>query len=136
MCRSPHCHRRHVILQLRNSGFPVGARKDVADRIKDRAEYYATLMRYRYIISPPGNGLDNYRSWEALFLGRAVVLEATAVDPLFEDLPSLVVRHWENVTQEALDAKWTDLRRRKFNWQKLWMPFWHVAILRDMAGAK
>eukprot|EP00668_Euglena_longa_P016309 GGOE01020548.1.p1 GENE.GGOE01020548.1~~GGOE01020548.1.p1 ORF type:complete len:455 (+),score=99.34 GGOE01020548.1:27-1391(+) len=132
---SPHCHRRAVVLHLKKNGFPVPSRQDIADRIKDRAAYYATLMDHRFIITPPGNGYDSFRAWETLFLGRAAVLETTSIDPLFEQLPVVSVDFWQNLTVALLEAKWRAFSTYKFAWEKLWMPYWWVKLYTDMHQA-
>eukprot|EP00667_Euglena_gracilis_P008831 EG_transcript_8964 len=129
---SPHCHRRAVVLHLKKNGFPVPSRQDVADRIKDRAAYYATLMDHRFVVSPPGNGYDSFRAWETLLLGRAAVLETTSIDHLFDRLPVVIVDHWQNLTVARLEGRWREFLRLKFEWQKLWMPYWWVTLYTDM----
>jgi hypothetical protein len=43
-------------------------------------EYLQEMARHRSVISPPGNGLDCHRTWEALYLG---------VIPLVRDCPAM-----------------------------------------------
>eukprot|EP00906_Rhabdomonas_costata_P027885 RCo039596 len=59
------------------------------------AEFYSQLARSRFVLSPPGNGLDTYRTWEALALGRCPVVLAGQLhqeDTLFGGLPVVSVR--------------------------------------------
>lgn len=53
------------------------------------------LLDHRFVISPPGNGLDCHRTWEAIYLGCVpVVLKTTLPSELTENLPILAVDDW------------------------------------------
>lgn len=62
---------------------------------------------YAFEVSPRGNGLDCFRTWEALLLGTIPIVRRSTLDPLFddEDLPVARVDSWEEITPEAL-ARW------------------------------
>lgn len=53
-------------------------------------------------ISPVGNGFDCYRTWESLLLGCIVIVKTSFLDPLFEGLPVVVVKDWDEITEEKL----------------------------------
>jgi hypothetical protein len=58
-------------------------------------------------VSPRGNGLDCFRTWEALALGTIPIVKTSTLDPLYRDeqLPVVIVRDWDEITQDAL-ARW------------------------------
>jgi hypothetical protein len=65
---------------------------------------WAHQTKYRFVVSPHGGGLDCHRTWEALALGCYPIVKTSAIDPLFEGLPVLIVKDWSEVTQERLTA--------------------------------
>ena len=65
--------------------------------------------RYRFHLSPPGNGMDCHRTWEAIYLGVVPILLTSPLDRLFASLPVMIVQRWEDVTMEALRGKWEEL---------------------------
>ena len=48
-------------------------------------------------------------------LGCIVVVKSSTLDPLYEGLPVVIVKHWSDVTQELLDqslAKFSSLQEK------------------------
>jgi len=80
-------------------------------------EYRQLIRRTKFVISPPGNGNDCHRTWEALYLGAVpVVLRDFLATSLTADLPILAVDSYEdfcNLTDEELDERWSELERRE-----------------------
>lgn len=69
-----------------------------------RINCWNNMLKYKYVISPHGNGLDCHRTWEALVLGCIPIMKSSPLDPLFEGLPVLIVKEWSDITQELLDT--------------------------------
>ena len=62
------------------------------------------LVCHRFVLCPPGNGVDTHRMWEALLAGAVpVVLRSRAMEP-FAHLPILFVEDFRRVTKELLEA--------------------------------
>lgn len=70
-----------------------------------RSSLWKTKGRYAFSISPHGNGLDCHRTWEDLVLGCIVIVKTSVLDPLYEELPVVIVKDWSEITEENLD-KW------------------------------
>jgi hypothetical protein len=58
------------------------------------------------VACPRGNGLDTHRVWEALYLGAVPVLERSPLDPLYSDLPVLLVDSLKGLTRSQLEEAW------------------------------
>ena len=69
-----------------------------------RIRCWENMVKYKYVISPHGNGLDCHRTWEALALGCIPVVKTSPLDPLFRGLPVMIVHDWKDITQELLDT--------------------------------
>lgn len=66
-------------------------------------EFIHKLMTHRFVICPPGNGVDTHRMWESLAAGAIpVVKRSQAMEP-FRELPILFVDRYEEVTFELLE---------------------------------
>jgi hypothetical protein len=60
-------------------------------------DYVRRLRASRFVISPPGNGSDCHRTWEALYLGAIpVVLTSALSGSLASELPIWVVDKWSD----------------------------------------
>jgi hypothetical protein len=79
--------------------------------------------RYPFVLSARGNGIDCHRTWELLYLGCIVITRSSSLDPLFEGLPAVIVKDWEEVGDKANLVAW--LRQhapstdRHYLWEKL-----------------
>jgi len=66
-------------------------------------EFLRNLLSHRFVICPPGNGVDTHRMWESLAAGAIpVVLRSEAMEP-FKELPILLVDRYEEVTLGLLE---------------------------------
>ena len=67
------------------------------------AEFLEAIVRHRFVLCPPGNGVDTHRMWETLLAGATpVVLQSQAMRP-FSELPILFVEDFREVTKEFLE---------------------------------
>ena len=61
-------------------------------------------LDYTFVASPYGAGIDCHRTWESLVLGCIPIIKKNSgIDPLFNDLPVLLVNKWSDVNQKLLD---------------------------------
>lgn len=76
-------------------------------------KYMSDLSKYRYILCPPGNGIDTHRFWEALIAGSTPVALKSLNYNSFGNLNAIFLNNFENISLEKLNnikkAKTTDL---------------------------
>ena len=65
-------------------------------------EFNRQIIGSRFVASPGGNGLDTYRTWQALYLGRVPIVDTAMRPDIFADLPVLVVDDWTKVVPHVL----------------------------------
>ncbi|HEY6631215.1 MAG TPA: hypothetical protein VIZ90_07170 [Rhizobiaceae bacterium] len=70
-------------------------------RLPQRA-IWRRYASHPFVLSAPGNGLDCHRTWEALYLGSMVIARRSALDPLYDGLPVLLVDDWGDIRDRAL----------------------------------
>jgi hypothetical protein len=61
--------------------------------------YLQHLGDAKFILSPPGNGRDCHRTWEALLMGAAPIVLSSEIDSLFDQLPVIIINNWSQLTQ-------------------------------------
>jgi len=71
------------------------------ERVNSRT-YRKRLVRYAFVASPPGNGVDCHRTWEALYLRVIPVVRRSAFYEFFPNLPVLALDDWSEI------AKWDE----------------------------
>jgi len=89
-----------------------------------RKDTWIAQSEYAFVISPPGNGLDCHRTWEALCLGCIPIVKTSDLNSLYEDLPVFVVSSWSDITGQALENIIETFRNRQFKYEKLNLSYW------------
>ena len=109
-------------------------------------KYYEMVARSSFTWSPPGNGWDCYRTWEALYLGSIPLMlkphkyrfrssttteENSPAVKLYHDLPVLMVDSWADVTEELLRRTLKEFKTRQFNFKKYTWAYWNEQIAKS-----
>lgn len=89
-----------------------------------RLESWNRQIEYAFVVSPPGEGLDCHRTWEALCLGCIPIMISTPLDDMFEGLPVLIVKSWSDVTKELLDRTIAEYSAKEWCLDKLQLKYW------------
>jgi hypothetical protein len=116
--------RDFVYYYFRNKSFCTAAGR------KPLRDYLFDVAHSKFVLSPIGHGLDCWRTWETLLMHSYPVVRSCPLDPLYEDLPVVIVNDWSEVTQELLESKYEEFSNKTFKWEKLYMPYWLEQIRR------
>ena len=94
---------------------------------KTPKEIHTIYRKSLFVISPPGNGFDCHRTWEALYLGAVPIVLKSKIDTnLIKDLPIWVVDNYSEVHEYSK----TDLKDlyiklwNNANLEKIRTPYW------------
>ncbi|CAF0922304.1 unnamed protein product [Didymodactylos carnosus] len=93
--------------------------------------YYQEIGRSKFVLSPPGVGLDCYRTWETLYLNSIPIVQSTTIDSIFDKLPVLIVRNYSStqLTPEFLEHTYTEMTTKKtYDFQRLYKHYWQKKI--------
>lgn len=109
-------HQRKTLLYV---NFQVGTNKEVRSKalawalnlpnvkqtqIGSVETYLEELGNAKFVLSPPGNGLDCHRTWEALLMGAVPIVLTSHLDSLFLNQTVLIVEDWNQITLEYLQS--------------------------------
>ena len=89
-----------------------------------RADSWKKMSETAFVVSPHGNGLDCYRTWEALALGCIVIVKKSSIVPLYNNLPVLIVDNWSDINEELLDKTINDYTNKTFNLDSITYKYW------------
>jgi hypothetical protein len=92
--------------------------------VKPIHDYLEDLCEHKFIASPRGNGIDCFRTWEALLMGCIPIVQTSSIDAVYKSLPVVVINKWEEVTPEFLQSEYEKIKYGKYKWEKLYMPYW------------
>jgi len=95
---------------------------------KDFPSYLRDIAHSKFVLSPRGNGIDCHRTWEALLLGAIPIVKTSSLDPLFKDLPVLIITTWEELSEDFLRKKWEEMRTQEYNTDKLYAAYWRMLV--------
>ena len=98
----------------------------------DQETYYKELRKHRFVVSPPGNGLDSHSTWEALLVDCIPIVASSALDPVYEELPVWKVNDWRDVTDDAVKKMEEELLGKTYNWEKVFRSFWKEEIYKGL----
>jgi hypothetical protein len=94
-----------------------------------RDKLWIEMIKYAFILSPFGVGMDCHRTWEALCLGCIPIVCAPNFKQLFKNLPVLVVNRWDEINEELLIRTLKEYSTKTFDMDKLTMKYWANEIL-------
>ena len=67
------------------------------------AEYRDDLEKYKYVLCPPGNGIQTHRLWEAMYFGSIPVVKDSILYKSFKKLNIIFVDNFKNIKIKELD---------------------------------
>lgn len=94
----------------------------------DQWKYYLHMARSKFVLSPPGNGLDCYRTWEALYLGSIPIILQTSINRIFDKLPVFIVNSYDEITPQLLEQVYQNMTRQKYDYNRLYKGYWQHLI--------
>jgi hypothetical protein len=94
--------------------------------------YWRAVSKSVFIISPPGNGIDCHRIWEALYLRTIPIVKYHESFSQFKHLPILFVNNWNEVTIDNLQSSINIFKDIDFNCiQELTINYWSNLITNE-----
>ena len=99
----------------------------------EQKEYFNKLADFAFTVSPVGNGVDCYRTWEALYLKVIPILKKGFLAEYFQkqSIPFFIVDDWNdlcNFNESFLIKKYDELKGG-FEKPEIYMDFWVNLIL-------
>jgi len=87
-------------------------------------KYLEELASHKFCIVPPGNGLDCHRTWECLYLGVIPIVFDCIMNQQFSHLPILIVDNWNEVTEDYLNSKYSQIWCKEYPMDYLNLEYW------------
>ncbi len=92
------------------------------------SKYLKILNTYKFVASPPGNGIDCHRTWEAMYLGVIPIVEESILTNYYKEigLPLLVIKDWgdlNKISELSLQSIYQEISP-KFSNNALFFDYW------------
>jgi hypothetical protein len=110
---------------------------DFVERMNSR-DYRKLLAGYAFVASPPGNGVDCHRTWEALYLRSIPIVRRSPFYGFFPGLPVLAVDDWSEILawkEHSLAERYSSLASQIDTCVYLDFAYWKELILREKSLA-
>lgn len=91
---------------------------------KSWPDYLIDLATSIFVLSPHGNGLDCHRTWEALLMGSFPIVKSSTLDRLYKDLPVVIIKNWDEITEDFLVKKYEELISTPHDIEKAYASYW------------
>jgi hypothetical protein len=123
-----HKNIRHTIFdKLQNNGLITTV--NVRNKWE---EYLSDLRNSIFCVSPPGNGTDAHRTWEALYMGCIPLVSSyKPLNDVYKNLPVIIVDDWSKLTTEYLKQKQQEIFLKNIhplNLEQLNLDYWKNKI--------
>jgi len=100
----------------------------VVELPKEYSAYLNDLSHAKFVLSPSGKGLDCHRTWEALLMGAIPIIKKSTLDPMFENMPVLIVDDWKVINKRFLEKSYEKMQKRSFDIEKIYFAYWWSLI--------
>ncbi len=85
-------------------------------------QFYQEMAASQFILSPWGVEFEAIRTWEAVVLGSIPIVEHSFLDPLYEDLPILLIHDWDEINEQFLEKNYEKLKSKSSD--KAYFDYW------------
>lgn len=70
---------------------------------KPYEDYLKDLEKHTFVLSPPGNGLDCYRTWESIYCGSVPIVGMTHLNHAWNNINLLLCENFHQINQRSLE---------------------------------
>lgn len=111
--------RNNIVKELKNNNICY-----THEHNKPFNQYIENMSRHAFVLSPPGNGIDCHRTWEALYVGSIPIVIKNSIYDNWLNLPILQVSSFNDITENLL----RDFLKNQFKMEQLSINFWKILI--------
>lgn len=102
-------------------------------RFNTSQEYFSNLPKYKFIISPEGNGIDCHRHYHAFMAGCIPIIEYNAnIADKYSGCPILFTTDYSEITSQYLEAKYIEMLDQVYDFSSLFLSSYSSKIQTDI----
>jgi len=111
----------------------------IIDKLKNNAVKYVLYEKlgfhehmerssdFKFIVSPPGNGVDCHRTWEILYTGGIPIVMRNRIYEKY-NLPILQVNDYDEVSEDLIKEYLEFYKSHEFDYKQLEFSYWKKLI--------
>jgi hypothetical protein len=97
----------------------------------DFPDYCKDMARFKFIASPPGNGIDTHRNWEAFYIGGIPIVINNLIYKNY-NLPFYIINDYSEITPKSLEEYLEFYNTHNFNYEQATLSYWKNRMLEDL----
>ncbi len=105
--------------QIQNKSFITTQNPELAIQ-----SYAEKLSKSKFVICPPGNGVDTHRFWESLYFNSIPIALKHLTLTTAKDIPVLFIDSFDTISEEKCNIYLNNLENEKINYESLTMDYW------------
>ena len=105
--------------QIQNKSFITTQNPELAIQ-----SYAEKLSKSKFVICPPGNGIDTHRFWESLYFNSIPIALKHLTLTTAKDIPVLFIDSFDAISEEKCNIYLNNLENEKINYESLTMDYW------------
>jgi len=95
--------------------------------------YFDDLPKYKFIVSPEGNGIDCHRHYEALIAGCIPIIEYNDhIQEKYQGCPILYTNDYTEITEEYLTKKYNEMLDTEYDFSKLMLDYYDEETIKEI----
>ena len=94
----------------------------------EMGDYKDDLEKYKYVLCPPGNGIQTHRLWEAMYFGSIPVVKDNIVYKNFKKLNIIFVDNFKNINITELNK---NINKQTINYKKFFKDYYEFIFSKE-----
>jgi hypothetical protein len=116
-------NRKRIIQTLENNG--------IQNKLTDT--YFDDLPKYKFVVSPEGNGIDCHRHYEALIAGCIPIVEHNEdIEKKYQGCPILYTKDYTEITEVYLLQKYEEMLDTEYDFSKLMLDYYDEETIKEI----
>lgn len=109
----------------RSSILDILEKNNIINNSTSSEEYFISLPKYKFVISPEGNGVDCHRHYEALIAGCIPIMESNLLTmQKYKGLPVLYTKDYSEITREYLESIYESFLNTTYDFSSLFLNYY------------
>ena len=100
----------------------------IATNNSEMVEYKNDLEKYKYVLCPPGNGIQTHRLWEAMYYGSIPVVKDSILYKSFKNLNIIFVDNFKNIKIKELNK---NINKQAIQYKEFFKDYYEVIFTKE-----
>ena len=100
----------------------------IVEEPKEFSEFLDELAQHAFVVCPAGNGVDCYRTLEAIYVGCIPIVLNSPTTQYLRDLPILIIDNWNQINYNFLQDQYEKFQNMEYDLSRAKLSYWKEQI--------